>query len=149
MASRLQASLTYAREMFAITEAVKKWCQYLLGRRFSIQTNHWSLRSLLHQTIQTPKQQRWLCKLVGYDFDIEYKPGVFNGPTDALSRMNRVTYSALFSKWHPQPVLWDAIRQAYEKDTDTMSLIESISKEPGSHRNFVIWDGLLLFKGRV
>ena len=36
MAPRLQAASTYVREMFAITEAVKKWRQYLLGRRFSI-----------------------------------------------------------------------------------------------------------------
>lgn len=32
LSPRLQTASTYAREMFAITEAVKKWRQYLLGR---------------------------------------------------------------------------------------------------------------------
>lgn len=56
LTNRMQAASTYAREMFAITEAVKKWRQYLLGRRFIVQTDYRSLRSLLHQTIQTPEQ---------------------------------------------------------------------------------------------
>lgn len=33
---RLQASLTYARKMFSISESVKKWLQYLLRRRFTV-----------------------------------------------------------------------------------------------------------------
>ena len=45
---RLQAVATYAREMFAIIDAIKKWCQYLFGQRFMIQPDHRSLRSLLH-----------------------------------------------------------------------------------------------------
>lgn len=54
LSPRLRESSTYAREMYAITEAVRRWRQYLLGRRFVIHTDHQSLRSLLHQTIQTP-----------------------------------------------------------------------------------------------
>lgn len=34
MCLTMQASSAYVRELFAITEAVKKWRQYLLGRRF-------------------------------------------------------------------------------------------------------------------
>lgn len=47
MSLRLQQASTYVREMYAITEAVKRWRQYLLGRPFQIQTDHQSLRSLL------------------------------------------------------------------------------------------------------
>jgi hypothetical protein len=32
MCSHMQASSVYVREMYAITEAVKTWCQYLIGR---------------------------------------------------------------------------------------------------------------------
>ena len=39
MCSRLQASSVYVREMYAITEAIKKWRQYLLGQHFKIFTN--------------------------------------------------------------------------------------------------------------
>jgi len=33
------------------------------------------LRSLTDQTIQTPEQQKWLHKLLGYDFFIDYNLG--------------------------------------------------------------------------
>ena len=149
LTSRQQAMSTYAREMFAITEAVKKWCQYLLGRHFTIQTDHRSLRALLHQTIQTPEQQKWLCKLVGFDFDIEYKPGTFNGPVDALSRIDRTSWHSLFTESRPQPILWDAIRKAYESHPDTLQLLEKVNNDPGDHPNFSVRNGILFFKNRV
>lgn len=65
----MQAASAYDREMYAITEAVKKWRHYLLGRHFRIYTDQKSLRGLMSQTIQTPSQQKWLSKLLGYDFD--------------------------------------------------------------------------------
>lgn len=50
--------------MFTITEAVQKWRQYLLGRRFIIITDQQPLKSLTNQVIQTPEQQHWLSKLI-------------------------------------------------------------------------------------
>jgi hypothetical protein len=38
------------------------------------------------QAIQTPEQQLWLHKFLGYNFTIEYKPDKDNVPADALSR---------------------------------------------------------------
>lgn len=64
----MQSESTYIREMYAITEAVKKWRQYLLGTKFKIYTDQQSLRHLLTQSIQTPAQQKWLTKLIGFDF---------------------------------------------------------------------------------
>ena len=83
---RMQQSSAYSREVFAITQAVKRWRQYLLGRHFIIKTDHQSLKGLIEQTIQTPEQQKWLTKLLGYDFTITYRPGRDNKVADALSR---------------------------------------------------------------
>lgn len=69
---------TYAREMLAIVVAIRTWRPYLLGRRFTIQTDQKSLRFLLEQRILTPQQQKWMGKLVGYDYEITYKPGSAN-----------------------------------------------------------------------
>ena len=44
---RMHQASAYVRELYAITEAAKKWHQYLLGRKFIIQTYQKSLRSLL------------------------------------------------------------------------------------------------------
>ncbi|GJY38290.1 ty3-gypsy retrotransposon protein [Tanacetum coccineum] len=70
------------------TEAVKKWRQYLLGRRFRIYTDHHSLKHILTQTIQTPQQQKWVTKLLGYDFEVLYKPSRENTVADVLSRVD-------------------------------------------------------------
>lgn len=77
--------------MYAITEAVCRWRQYLLGRPFVIYTDHQSLRSMMYQTIQTLEQHKWLVKLFGYEFHILYKPGNTNKPADALSLTFRMT----------------------------------------------------------
>lgn len=81
-----QSWSTYAREMLAIVISVRTWRPYLLGRRFTIQTDQRSLRYLLEQRILTPEQQKWMGKLVGYDYEITYRPGAANAAADALSR---------------------------------------------------------------
>ncbi|KAJ4749205.1 polyprotein [Rhynchospora pubera] len=78
---------TYVRELFAVQSAVAKWRQYLLGNHFIIRTDHRSLQNMLKQTIQTPEQQQFLSKLVGYSYSIEYKSGPSNAVADALSRV--------------------------------------------------------------
>lgn len=57
---------------------VKKWRQYFFGRHFNIFTDQKSLEGLLNQVIQTLAQQRWITKLLGYDYEIFYAPGKKN-----------------------------------------------------------------------
>jgi len=61
----MAAFSTYNHELYALTEAVKKWRQFLLGNTFKIYTDHKSLKSLMTQSIQAPEQQKWLTKLMG------------------------------------------------------------------------------------
>lgn len=77
---------TYEREMLALLLAFQKWRQCLLGRRFVGKTDHFSLKYLWELNIHTVAQQKWLAKLLGYDFTIEYKPGKENKVAGALSR---------------------------------------------------------------
>lgn len=55
----LHVASTYTKELYVITEAIRKWRQYLLGRFFIVRTDHKSIRELFQQTIQTPKQLCW------------------------------------------------------------------------------------------
>jgi hypothetical protein len=90
---RRQKQSAYIRELLAITEALAKFRHYLLGHKFVLKTDQKSLRSLLDQSLQTPEQQAWLHKFIGFDFQIEYKPGKENIPTDALFRMFLLAWS--------------------------------------------------------
>lgn len=67
---KLLCSSTYVRELAAIIAAVKKWRQYLLDHHFTILTDHRSLKELMMQVIQTPEQQMYLTRLIGYDYSV-------------------------------------------------------------------------------
>lgn len=82
-----QRASTYSKELWAITDSVRKWRHYLLGSTFTIKTDHHSLKNLLNQVIQTSEQQYFLCKLLGYSYMIVYKKGKENLAADALSRL--------------------------------------------------------------
>ncbi|KAJ0482832.1 putative nucleotidyltransferase, Ribonuclease H [Helianthus annuus] len=104
---------TYEKEMLAVVKAVRKWRPYLLGRPFVVQTDHLSLKYLLEQRITTPAQARWLPKLLGYDYKIEYKPGATNRGADALSRCYELQ---LMSLSYPSTTLWSDIKKEVSLD---------------------------------
>ena len=84
---QLRNSSVYIRKLHAVTAAVLKWRQYLLGQSFVIRTDHRSLKELLQQVIQTPDHQAYVRKLLGFQFRIEYKIGITKYDVDALSRV--------------------------------------------------------------
>jgi len=77
---------TYENELFSLVTTIQKWRPYLLGQFFIVKTDQQSLKFLLEQKVGTPFQQKWLTKLLGYDFIVEYKKGVDNRVADALSK---------------------------------------------------------------
>ena len=42
----------------------------------------------MEQRLSSEEQQKWLTKMLGYDFEIIYKKGKLNVVADALSRKN-------------------------------------------------------------
>jgi hypothetical protein len=78
---------TYEKELLSLVTAVQHWCPYLLGHTFTVRTDQQAFRYLLDQRVGTVFQQRWVSKLFGYDFIIEYKRGCDNKVVDAMSRL--------------------------------------------------------------
>ena len=145
---QLQLASAYAREMYAITEAVKKWRQYLIGRPFRIFTDQQSLRGLMTQTIQTPEQQRWLAKLLGFQYTIHYKPGSNNKVSDALSR-SLGEDGQYYAYLGPVFLYLDQLRHYYSTDPVGRKLISTIQQNPAEFPDFQLLDGLLFRHGRI
>jgi hypothetical protein len=72
--------------MMEILHALKKWCPYLIDRNFKVKTDHDNLKYFLEQRLSSEEQQKWVTKMLGYDFEIIYKKGKKNVVVDALSR---------------------------------------------------------------
>ncbi|KAJ4795897.1 polyprotein [Rhynchospora pubera] len=146
----MQGKSTYIREMFAIQTAVMKWRQYLLGRHFVIRTDHRSLHHMLQQTVQTPEQQQFCSKLVGYDFSIEYKPGASNAAADALSRVHESAPRPVFmSLSRPLCSALDSLQIELLSDKHTKHIIDGILTTPSSWADWTFSGGLLGYKGRL
>jgi transposase InsO family protein len=75
------------RELLAILFAFRKLHHYLVGRRFTLYTDHSALTSIATKERLTPAVADWLAVLLEYDFDIKHRPGVEMVLPDALSRM--------------------------------------------------------------
>ncbi|GAU35886.1 hypothetical protein TSUD_383780 [Trifolium subterraneum] len=137
---KLLSASTYVRELCAITTAVKKWRTYLLGRRFTIHTDQRSLRELMTQIIQTPEQQFYLAKLLGYSYNIVYKPGNQNRVADALSRVQEAE-TTFMSISIPHWEFLDKLKTELAEDDDFQHLLNQVTTEPTSYPHFKIMDG--------
>lgn len=85
------------REALAIVFTIKKFHEYLYGRRFLLRTDHKPLVSIFGPQKGIPpmaasKMQRWAVILSAYDFDIQYVRTDCNA-ADALSRLPSVAAS--------------------------------------------------------
>jgi hypothetical protein len=138
----LQAS-TYVRELCAITSAVKKWRTYLLGTSFTIHTDQRSLRELMTQVIQTPEQQFYLAKLLGYSYEIVYKPWAQNKVADALSRVHCLLITV------PHFEFLTKFKEYALNDEEFQQLLTQVQQHPDDFPHYETLDGLLFVKGKL
>ena len=69
---------THDLELLAVIHALKLWRHYLLGQKFSLSTDHRSLKWILTQPNLNLRQRRWIKVFAQYDFDINYTKGKDN-----------------------------------------------------------------------
>ena len=78
------------KEGLAIVFAVKKFHQYLYGRKFTIVSDHQPLKYLFSEFRQVPvmassRVKRWALTLSAYDYTIQHRSGKKLANADALS----------------------------------------------------------------
>lgn len=146
---KLMRASTYVRELAAITMAVKKWRQYLLGHHFTIVTDHHSLKELLNQVIQTPEQHMYLARLMGYDYDIQYRSGSHNQAADALSQLPESDSSTLMVISVHCYTFMKELRQQLQTHPQYQQQLTDVLRYAATHPGFSVSQGLLLHKGRI
>lgn len=137
---------TYEKEMLALVLAIQKWIPYLLGRKFIVRTDQKSLKHLWEQKITTAAQEKWLVKLMGFDFTIEYKKGKDNLVADALSRRHESLGVDAIST--PVPSWLEPIKEEVQGN----SILQEMVKKCQQDEVVGPWkfkDGILYFKNRI
>ena len=94
---------------------------------------------------KTPDQQKWIVKLMGFDYEIEYKQGNEKKAADALSQLPR----DLLAVSCPKHAWVDVIRDEACNHPDLATTREAVTRGDLSAASFTVKDGLLWHKGRV
>ncbi|KAL0433095.1 UNVERIFIED_CONTAM: Transposon Tf2-11 polyprotein [Sesamum latifolium] len=144
----MQTSFTYVRDLYAITKAIKKWRQYLLGHTFRVFTDHKSLKELVTQTIRTPEQQKWLTKLLGYSFEIHYKPGRENVVADALFCAPEAILEFLAAVSSPTAAIFELLHN-FSASSAGHDLLQKFPSNEKMQNFYTKRGGLLYHNGRL
>ena len=78
---------TTEKECLGVVHFVREYRHYLLGRRFTIVSDHRPLVWLKNMREPTGRLGRWALKLSEFDYEIKYRAGRKNENADALSRL--------------------------------------------------------------
>lgn len=78
---------TTERECLAIVYALKEWRAYLLGRSFTVVTDHHALRYMQGIAEPAGRLARWTMLLQEFDFTVVHRAGAAHANADALSRL--------------------------------------------------------------
>lgn len=98
----------------------------------------------------TATQQKWISKLLGYKFSIEYKRGVDNKVADALSRKDCQDEEAIvYAISFPTPFWLEELKQAYAIDPTIQQQLGLISDGSNPNSNFTLKHGVLFRKGNI
>ena len=146
------------RQNMISTVAMKKWRPYLLGRPLVIKTDHQSLKYLLER-VGTPAQWRWITKLLGCAFIVEYKHGKETLVANALSRREDtlatsakpsiVGIGTLCIISFPTPTWLSDLKSCYITDPAIQRIIQAIQYGQSVPLGFTLCNDLLFYKGEL
>jgi hypothetical protein len=132
-----------------ILHALKKWCPYLICRHFKVKTDHDNLKYFLEQRLSSEEQQKWVTKILGYDFEIIYKKGKQNVVADALSRKDEDVEAFLYAILIIQPDWIIEERDEWKNDKKVWTLIQRLQQDSDASYTFTWKNDSLWYKDRL
>ena len=157
------------KEALALIYGVRKFHNYLFGRKFTLVTDHKPLTSIFGPkkgvpSVAAARLQRWALLLTAYDYDIEFRSTSAHGNADALSRLPLPTCAPSETQLcnirtlEALPVTTTKIRAATKRDPTLSKVLHCVlngwpEEIPDSlkpyHSKIAVDEGCLLWGGRV
>lgn len=151
--SFMSQKLNHAQRNYTVTEleclaailSIKKFRPYIEGYRFTLITDHASLKWLMSQKDLSGRLARWSLKLQGYDFIIKHQKGSENVVPDALSRV-QCDSVVEFLECVPQLAEIVDFPLADFEDNDYISIIKKVEENPINYPNLKTREGRLYIR---
>ena len=123
-----------------------------MGRHLKVKMDHDSLKYFLEQRLSSEEQQKWVTKMLGYEFEIIYKKGKQIVVVDALSRNDEDVEALLCTISIIQPDLINEAREEWKNDKEVWALIPNLKQDSSMSdtfrwKNYSLWykDHLYLY----
>ncbi|KAA0051934.1 ty3-gypsy retrotransposon protein [Cucumis melo var. makuwa] len=131
----------------AIVLAAEKWRHYLLGYRLVVYIDQKDLRHILEQRELILGVQKWLMKLMGFDFEIFYRAGLENKAADALSCIPMEAQLNVIAV--PSILDITVIEKEVQEDTKLRAIFDRLLVDPDCIPRYTIRQGLSVITGRT
>ena len=120
-----------------------------MGRHFKVKIDHDSVKHFLEQRLFSEEQQKWVTKMLGYDFEIIYKKGKLNVVANALSRNDEEVEALLCAISIIQPDWITEARDEWKKYEEVWTLIQNLQQDPSTSDTFSWKNDSLWYKDRL
>ena len=90
----------------------------------------------MEQILSSKEQQKWVTKMLDYDFEIIYKKGKQNVVTDALSRKDEDVEAFLCAISIIQLDWIKEAREEWKNDKEVWALIRNLQQDPSTSHTF-------------
>ena len=103
----------------------------------------------MEQILSSEEQQKWVTKMLGYDFEIIYKKGKLNVFADAVSRKDEEVEALLCAIYIIQPYWITEARDEWKKDEEVWKIIQKLQQDPSTSDIFSWKNNSLWYKDRL
>jgi len=107
-----------------------------MGRYFKVKTDHDSLKYFLEQRLSFEELQKWVTKMLGYDFEIIYKKWNQNVVANALSKKDENVEALLCAISIIQPDWINEAREEWKNDEEMWELIRKLQQNSNTSDTF-------------
>ena len=136
---------TYDKEFYAVIQALRHWCHYLMSKEFVLFSDHEALTYLYLQQKLSDRHARWVEYLQDYTFIIRHKKGKDNVIADALSRQVH-----LLTLVRVQVTGFESLKDSYSACPNFGPIVHALELGTShEHRDYLRAKGYLLFKNRL
>ena len=98
----------------------------------------------MEQRLSLEEQQKWVTKMLGYDFEIIFKKGKLNFVLDALPRKDGEVEALIRAISIIQLDWITEARDEWKKDEEVWTLIQKLQQDPSTYdtfcsKNYSLW----------